>query len=269
MSMKKYILFSLLIFAVLSLVSFQGGFGAGSNQPGTTAPGEAGATCGQGGCHASGAFSPNFDVFLIDADGNNTEKYIPGETYTVSLKINHTGLPGGYGFQMVCLTENGDEPVNTFSDFPQDVADVTLMGRQYVEQTRRLPVDSIPLTWTAPEKETGSVIFYAAGNAVNGNGSPTGDGSAIGNFIFEEDIDSSIDELNFKSLGLYPNPATNILHISTDVLVESYKVYDFSGRTIIKGYENQVDLTQCKNGAYLIRVTDNNGQTYMDKFIKI
>ncbi len=267
--MKKLILFTFLILSILSLISFQGGFGTGSNQAGTTAPGETGATCGQGGCHAAGQFSPSFDLFLIDEDGNQTEKYLPGETYTVSLKINHSGLPAGYGFQMVCLTEEGNDPINNFSDFPMDVGEVTLMGRQYVEQNRRLPVDSIPLTWTAPEKETGSVIFYAAGNAVNGNGSPTGDGSAVGNFVIEEDIESSTEELSVLKLGLFPNPASHIINMSNSINVASYRVYDFSGSTILRGTKNAIDISNCKNGAYLIQVTDKNGKIYSDRFIKI
>jgi len=267
--MKKLILFTFLILGVLSLVSFQGGFGAGG-QAGTTAPGEPGATCGQSGCHGSGAYEPSLDLFLIDDAGNHTEKYLPGETYTVSLKINHTGLPAGYGFQMVCLTENDNEPINSFSDFPQDVGEVTLLGRQYVEQSRRIPVDSISMTWTAPAKETGSVIFYAAGNAVNGDGGPQNDGGATGNFTFEEDVESSTSEVSISELGLYPNPASDFIMISENILVKNYEVHDLVGRVIAQGNNNSVDLSPiAKNGAYLVKVIDEEGKIYVDRFLKI
>ena len=266
--MKKYLLFAFLILGILSMVSFQSGWGAGSG-PGTTAPGESGATCMQGGCHASGNFEPSLDVFLIDSDGNHTDKYLPGESYTVSLKINHTGIPAGYGFQMVCLTMNDDAAINNFSDLPTDVGEVTLLGRQYVEQTRRLPVDSISMNWTAPAAETGTVIFYAAGNAVNGNGSPSGDGATIGNFLFQEDVPSSTKDIFSNSLGLYPNPANQLITIPSSLQVSGYQVYDLSGRSVLNGAENVVDISTVDRGTYIIQVTDTNGELYAERFVKI
>lgn len=260
--MKKFLLVFTIFAAVLSMTSFQSGYGSGSGNGVTGAPGESGATCGRAGCHASGAFSPSVSVTLTDSDGESVSEYIPDMTYTVSLKINTTGLPGGYGFQMVCLDDTEEMPVNTFSDFPQDVGETTINGRQYVEQFRRLPVDSIAMTWTAPSASTGAVTFYAVGNAVNSNGGPQGDGVATGSFTFTEGEESSTSDIQDLELGVFPNPTEDYLNVPNTIQVATMEVMSMDGKLQRTAVSNQVNISDLVSGTYLVSVIDRGNKQY-------
>jgi len=263
--MKKTILYIFTLYAAFCMLSFSGGFG----NPATGAPGEAGASCGQAGCHAAGQFSVNLDVFMIDSDGNHVAEYMPGETYTVSLKINHSGLPVGYGFQMVCLEDAGNMAIDNFSDLPSGTQELAFLDRKYVSHSERLPTDSIPLTWTAPAAETGSVTFYAGANAVNGNGSPVGDGSATGSFSFTEAQESSTSDIQSIDLDIYPNPTTDILTIPSTIVVKELNVVDLQGSNLKTSYSNSINISELTNGNYVVRVKDKNGQRYSELIQKI
>lgn len=270
--MKKLYYISALIIMSILLMSNRGGRGsaAGSNGAVTGAPGENGGSCGQGGCHTAGNFNPSVDLFLIDQDGSAVEKYVPGESYTVSLKLNHTGLPEGYGFQMVCLEDAGETTTGSFNNLPQNINIIPILDRDYVEQSNILPVDSIPLPWIAPDAGTGNITFYAIGNVVNGAQGPGGDGVDRGSFTFEEAEGSSIDDLTNNDFQVYPNPVSDILNIKgTHSKDAQFEILDLNGNRIHLGASNQLNVSHFNAGTYLVKLTDPNKGTSTKKLIKI
>lgn len=262
--MKKFLLVLSFFTLVVSLTSYKTGFGDGAGQGVTGAPGENGGSCGQSGCHSAGAFDPSLSVTLTDSEGETVTEYLPEQVYTVSLKINHgtAAIPGGYGFQMVCLDADDDSPINSFSDFPQDVGPVTINGRQYVEQTARLPVDSIFMTWTAPAESTGPVTFYAIGNAANGNGGSQGDGVANDSFTFNEGEISTTNDIETIELGIYPNPTVDYLNVPNSISVASMEIMSMDGKLQITSYSNQVDISELPSGTYVVSLSDKNQKLY-------
>ncbi len=262
--MKKTLLLLSVLYAAFSMFSFSGGFGS----PATGAPGENGTTCGQGGCHSAGQFDVELNLSMIDSNGESVEEFIAGETYTVALKVDHTGLPSGYGFQMVCLTEDGDQPINNFSDLPDNVKETMRMNRQYVEHSSRLPVDSIPITWTAPAAETGSVTFYASGNAVNGNGTSSGDGANVGSFTFMELMDSSSEEISAPTIDIFPNPTTDYIYTETDKQISEMTVLDMQGKIMTRTTKDKVDVSALANGQYILKIQTIDGQQHSKKIQK-
>jgi len=261
--MKKYILLGFVIYTALSMFSFSTGFGV----PATGAPGESGASCGQGGCHASGTFSPELSFTLTDGAGEAVTNYVAGQEYTISLKINHTGLPSGYGFQMVCL-DASENSVSTFSDLPAGVQERMALDRQYIEQASPSPVDSIPLKWTAPDNGQGPVTFYAIGNAVDGNSSPTGDGAARGTFTVDENVLSTNDLADIK-LKVFPNPSYDVINVPVEIKVKEMQLLDISGKTIQTTSSNSMNVANLESGQYLIKVLDNNNKIYTEQIQKI
>ena len=241
-------------------MSNQGGRGSTSG-PATTAPGESGQTCGQSGCHNGGAFDVAPEIELTDAAGDVVLGYVPGETYTVSLKINHSGLPAGYGFQMVCLTDADNTGVNTFSNFVGDIDDIMLLDRQYVEQKSRLPVDLIPLTWTAPEFGTGDVTFYAAANAVNGNGNSGGDGAGItSTTIVEGGPLSSSDIPSLADISISPNPTADYINIASSESIVAVNIYNTQGQKIISETTDRINVSDLRTGLYIAKVVTGSGE---------
>lgn len=173
------------------LTSSSGGRATVANTGNTGAPSEA-TTCS--GCHSGGAFGTvtmNIGVFQV---GTNTPvtSYVGGTTYDMKVTVQFTsGTPGGYGFQMTCLTSPANTPLAGYSSLAANVKQKTISsgpfnGRTYVEQNGVMNNPIFAFQWTAPASGTGTVKFYAAGNAVNATGSSSGDKSGTGSFTLPE-----------------------------------------------------------------------------------
>lgn len=59
-----------------------------------------------------------------------------------------------------------------------------------------------------------------------------------------------------NSLVIYPNPTNNILYLSS-YLSGKVRIIDFSGKEILSGFEKSIDVSQLKNGAYLLENQGN------------
>jgi len=267
--MKKYLLFAVIILTGIMMTSFSGGFGAQRNQGSTGAPGETGQTCSRPGCHASGAFSPMLAFAMFDDSGTQVTEYIPSETYTVTLRINATGLPGGYGFQMVCLEDGTENSVNSFTDFQTGVGDIMIGDRQYVEHNRRLPSDTLTMTWTAPDSNAGDVTFYVSGQANNANGSSTGDGATNDAFTFPEAGASSTSDVTSNNVVLYPNPVSNTLTIPAEFQLASAQIVDLQGKTLLNTTAHVIDMSFVTSGTYIIMLTDISDKVYRQRIQKL
>ncbi|CAA7387083.1 M12 family metallo-peptidase [Chryseobacterium fistulae] len=85
---------------------------------------------------------------------------------------------------------------------------------------------------------------------------------------------SSSTQLNEKAdVQIFPNPTKNIITISSQEGLKSYKIYDGTGRIIIsssllKGNKIDVDLSSIKEGNYLITI-ETEKQIIQEKLIKL
>jgi hypothetical protein len=148
--------------------------------------------CGGSGCHSgSGTFDAT-GVLLLDAAGTTTlTSYTPGTNYRVLLAgYSMTGgLPSKFGFQVKAVSGTGTTTAGTFNPIPATTHTITAGGVVLCEHSMALPgtplVDSISIPWKAPSAGTGTVTLKAALNAVNGDGSTSGD---FGNAIFSAPI---------------------------------------------------------------------------------
>ncbi len=82
------------------------------------------------------------------------------------------------------------------------------------------------------------------------------------------------EEAKGKSLNVYPNPATNILHIETyegEHIVGEYRVYNTVGKLLatkkVNSTKLSVDITNLPSGIYHLQV-NTKGQLLLHKFIK-
>ncbi|KAA3622072.1 MAG: T9SS C-terminal target domain-containing protein [Flavobacterium sp.] len=73
-----------------------------------------------------------------------------------------------------------------------------------------------------------------------------------------------------SQFSIYPNPASEILTISSEgIVVESLSVYSITGQRIIYTNDptNQIDVSSLSEGLYLLEITSENGRQ-VQKFIK-
>lgn len=74
------------------------------------------------------------------------------------------------------------------------------------------------------------------------------------------------------SIKIYPNPASNKLHISTDMRIDSaveITIFNNLGQTVLKfPYRNEVDISDFQNGLYLLKISAPDKREFYSKFIK-
>ncbi len=141
-----------------------------SAPPGLTgAPGDSG-TCTQ--CHGGGVNSGAGSLEIEATD------YLPGQSQTVRVRISDPNQMR-WGFSLSARRKSDQlRQAGTFTAGRFTVVE-TISGIQYAshfpaQQTARGAGFVYELTWTAPDDSSG-VVFYASGNAANGNGASSGD----------------------------------------------------------------------------------------------
>ncbi|MEZ5424984.1 MAG: choice-of-anchor V domain-containing protein [Pyrinomonadaceae bacterium] len=180
---------------------------SGPTESHTGAPGESNCTA----CH--GDFPVNSGTGNIQIAGLPAN-YLPNQQIPITVTVSDENAVI-YGFQMTAIDSEGKQ-VGTYTlpgQMPQQLQTVPgLVGgqlRTYIEHTSdgvtptTFGSKSWTFTWNTPATRAGKVSFYAAGNAADSNGVPSGDliyttstatlsGSAITNFDADGQSDISV-----------------------------------------------------------------------------
>lgn len=263
--MKKVVLtFFCLLGATILFIGFtssSGGRAASANAGNTGAPGDATQTCVS--CHGSAAFSVTQTIGVFDTAGNSVSAYVPGQEYEITVTNSSTGSPAGYGFQLVCLENDGNTNIGGWSNPGGNVQFATANGgREYAEHDGISSTNSFSLTWTAPAAGTGSVTLYASGNAVNNDGTTGGDGAATSTKqLNEQGNPAGVEETASLALSVFPNPTTDVIYLQH--YTGAYHLYSLTGKELANGIANRtgtsLDLNEFPSGIYLLKL--QNGKT--------
>ncbi len=92
-------------------------------------------------------------------------------------------------------------------------------------------------------------------------------------FLIDVDNTTSTAIFAYKTLDIYPNPASNVLNIrSEDIEIKSLSIIGLNGKKqmVISQPENQpnIDVSQLPEALYFIKVIDGRGNTYSGQFFK-
>ncbi len=177
--------------SVIAFASIAVAFSTGPPNERTGAPGEG--TCAD--CH--GNLNVGDGRIVVQADS----PYVPGETVDVTVWVRDPGQIR-WGFELTVLDGNnlpvGDlivtEPTRT-------QVSVAGNGRQYIKHTALGTDNGTPdespgwsFQWASPAVDPGSVTFYIAGNAANGNFANTGDFIYTNVYIYDGSHSFLIDD---------------------------------------------------------------------------
>ena len=271
--MKKALLFlglaSGFIFILTSGLPYSGGSPGGK----TSSPGD-GSDCSQ--CHGG----PANNVTGWMETNIPTAGYTPGETYKITVTGTHDGVQK-FGFEITA--ENGEKNktgkfiITNSAETKLTNSDVavthTLAGT-----TPSLGSKSWSFNWTAPDAGAGTVTFYSAFNAANGDDGTAGDVIYISNISAIENTSTGIEDEKLKAgVTVYPVPFNNFINIevSGEVTIEQVDLYNVAGanvKTVIKdditGGKMKINTGDVEPGIYIISITGANGGHTSKRIIK-
>jgi hypothetical protein len=129
------------------------------------------------------------------------QSYAPGEMYEISVHIAQSGQIR-WGFELTVIDEEGafagdlivTDAVNTQESFFAN------LQRWYMKHTFSGTALGTPdenswtFAWQAPGEDVGTVTFYAAGNAADGNGVNTNANPSLGDFIYTTSVAVPVSE---------------------------------------------------------------------------
>lgn len=257
----------------LSLSIIVSSYVSGPPAMNTNAPGEF--TCqGSGGvgCHAG---TPNtgsgFAEITIMGGVPAGNFYLPDSSYDMMpYIIDNTKLKGG--FQVVAQLSNGLNAGTTTITMPMNTQLISSGGKDYVEQTSMGAVEPSTINmhdwmfnWVAPSAGAGTVTFYIAGIAGDGDGTQAGDNIYTDTLVLYEgtvginDIDKSLD---FSIEKTYPLPAKDfvIIDFETSKNIELFiNVVGINGKIVIS--EKSIEISPT-NRSYKLNLAELNGGIY-------
>ena len=253
---------------IMLLMSNTIGAGFFQNRDRTGSP-VANGTCAN--CHNGGSFGLSPEISLIDGNNDEVTSYEPGQTYTVRFVMNTTTSPSFYAFQLAGLDDANDD-AGMLTTTISGTRAVTVAGRTYVEQSRRLSDAMYDLDWVAPESGIGNVNFYAVGNAINGNGGTSGDQVMTTSLRVSEGGMSATTSVELSNrIQLYPVPAVDYIQLDLEdanMQIDRIDISDAFGRSVIQSQNNRVDVSNLNAGVYFA-VMQLDDQFVTKKFLKL
>jgi hypothetical protein len=77
------------------------------------------------------------------------------------------------------------------------------------------------------------------------------------------DVLTGVDEYLADAINVYPNPATDVVNVKSDVQINSVKVYNYAGQAIVNEVVNsmmyQLNTSQYQSGIYFFQIETDEG----------
>ena len=81
-------------------------------------------------------------------------------------------------------------------------------------------------------------------------------------------ISSSTNSIDLRNLKVFPNPTSNILNIELDSQINYIKMFDLSGRLVKEMNRINIDISELRNGIYILQVKTKDGKVFNTKVYK-
>ncbi len=272
--MKKPLLFLGLALGFVIVLTSGLPYSGGSPGARTGSPGDNSANCTE--CHGGSAVSKTgWITTTIPAEG-----YVPGETYTVTVTGTHFGVQK-FGFE--ATVEDGQNAKAGTLVVTNGSETKLITSNHAVTHTSsgNTPSGSSKVwnfNWTAPSAGTGTVTFYAAFNAANGDDTTGGDVIYISNISAIENTSTGIEDKKLKAgISVYPVPFKNYINIeiSNEVTVGQVDLYNVTGALVktvitddVTGDNVKINTGDVDPGIYIISITGAHGGHTSKRIIK-
>ena len=159
------------------------------------------------------------------------------------------------------------------------IGDIVISGNTYCKNTSGANSVSpaVPHTdtinWVICDA-TGAVapaVGAILGGALNIN--PTTNSVYVDSIVFDNIVPSALGIADFgnanNTISLYPNPAREVLNISSTNKITKIEVYDMQGRNVASNNSaTDINVAALGKGAYIVKVVQENGSVIAKKVIK-
>jgi len=159
------------------------------------------------------------------------------------------------------------------------IGDIVISGNTYCKNTSGANSVSpaVPQTDTANWAlcdATGAVapaVGAILGGALNIN--PLANSVYVDSMVFDNVVPSALGTAEFENttntISLYPNPAHEVLNISSTNSITKIEVYDMQGRNVASNNNaSNVNVESLVKGVYIVKVMQENGSVVAKQFIK-
>ena len=260
------------LFSMVMIVALSAFFNAGGSHGAKTgSPGD-GNNCTQ--CHSGTAQTA---ISWISTD-IPTSGYLGGQTYTITVQGTHAGVVR-FGFELTAEDANNAKvgvftlTNTTENKLVNNSHAVTHTGNGITPDNDS--TKSWSFDWTAPTVGTGTINFYTALLAANGNMSTSGDVTYLTSLEIIEDVTNAIENSSYKSnVTIYPSIVDEYINIKMqDTNPKQIVIYNINGQKVmskrIDGNSsiNRLNLASLNSGNYIMTF-EFSGQLISKRFIK-
>ena len=265
--MKKKLLIAITVVATMSMfVAVKSGHSYPTGAPSGVANDPSGGSATCTGCHNGTAIAATTQATItsnIPAAG-----YTPGSVYTITGTVNYTGR-SVFGFEISPQNSAGTK-LGTL--VVTSASTTKLVGNKYITQqqagtTGTTGSHTWSFNWTAPAAGSGSVTFWGAFLAANGNGSSSGDQTYKTSYTVAEAVASGVNEVEANTNALSVINLNSALHISYNAqssAVANVELYNLQGALVSsssfdKQNAGKVELNfdlkgELNTGIYIVKV---------------
>ncbi|WP_396170650.1 T9SS type A sorting domain-containing protein [Flavobacterium sp.] len=210
---------------------------------------------------------------------NPIQTYTTSDTDYKTYDFDLTTWDDGYQFpELNFAVKNTWVEIETYA-----IGDIVISGNTYCKNISGTNSVSpaVPHTDT-----TNWVIVNSAGAIADAN--PATNGAIVGGaldinsstnsvyvdlIVFDNIVPSVLDITDFgyanNTISLYPNPAKEVLNISSSSQIAKIEVFDLLGKKVASNNNNSnVNVAAIGKGAYIVKVVQENGSIIAKQFIK-
>jgi hypothetical protein len=83
------------------------------------------------------------------------------------------------------------------------------------------------------------------------------------------DCTSGVYEVESAEVQLFPNPASDVLYVTSNEALTAVEVFALSGERVVTSTENLTNVSWLASGSYIVKVTTRENKTWHSKLIKL
>jgi len=217
-------------------------------------------------CHSGGSTTPTITLLANGTPVNGTVSYAPGGgPVTMEVRVNHGSASVG-GFELTVATLPTASPANDgtpASGLTAGSGSTILTGagsRKYLGHEGSQSFSNGQLswifTWTPPASDMGTLRWYIAANAANGNNTTSGDATATATFDMPAGLPSSLTAESERIPRYYYDAVMQEIVLTG---AERAELFTLDGRMALSLSGKGPHPVGHLSGIYLLRLYSSDG----------